>query len=74
MARLPNEEWLVQSIGGDTVVFRESDGYELVRVPSGDPGAIGPALRIVATTSLLDLEDRALALFWLGYFHAHAAG
>lgn len=71
MARLPSEDWLIQQIGGEVVLFRPGDEAEVVRYPAGDMDATAKAQKVIYDSPLLSAEDKCFAHFWSGYFYAH---
>lgn len=74
MAQLPNGDWLVQTIGPDTVVFHRYTEEEIVRVPSADANANALAQGAIHFDDRLSDEDKSFAHFWMGYFYAYATG
>ena len=71
MARLPSEEWLIQQIGGQVILFHEHTEEEVVRFDPGDGNAAAQAQKVIHESRLSD-EDKSMAHFWSGYFYAHA--
>lgn len=71
MARLPSQEWLIQQIGGDVILFQEGSEEEIVRFDPTNADATAKAQRVIWFSQLAD-EDKCYALFWCGYFYAHA--
>lgn len=75
MAQLPPDgEWLVQTIGTDTVIFHRYTEEEIVRVPSADGNANALAQKAIHFDNRLTEEQKAFAHFWMGYFYAYASG
>jgi len=72
MATLPGEQFLLQQIDGEVVLFDRYTEAEVVRFDPADPNSFGPALKTIWLTDLLDPEAKCFAAFWTGYFHAHA--
>ncbi|MFJ1765016.1 hypothetical protein ACIOD2_32145 [Amycolatopsis sp. NPDC088138] len=70
MAQLPSEQFLMQQIGPDVVLFDRYTEDEIVRYPVADQDATAKAQHKIATSSLGE-EDRCFAHFWAGYFWAH---
>lgn len=73
MARLPSEEYLIQQIDGQIVLFREYTEEEIVRFPVADADATSKAQKTIYDSNL-SAEDKCFAHFWCGYFHAYAHG
>lgn len=75
MAQLPPDgEWLVQTIGTDTVIFHPYTEEEIVRVPSDDADANARAQGAIHFSDRLTDEQKSFAHFWMGYFYAYATG
>jgi hypothetical protein len=72
MATLPGEQFLLQQIDGDVVLFDRYTEDEIVRFDPSNPNSFGPALKTIWLTDLLDPEQKCFAAFWTGYFHAHS--
>lgn len=70
MARLPSEEWLIQQIGGEVILFREYTEEEIVRYNASDGNAHARAQKTIYDSELSP-EDKCFAHFWCGYFWAH---
>lgn len=73
MARLPSEQWLIQQIGGEVVLFEQYTEREIVRFDPSDSDAAARAQSAIHDSELSD-EDKCFAHFWSGYFYAHASG
>ncbi len=71
MARLPSEQWLIQQISGEVILFQEYTEREIVRFDPSDANATCLAQKTIYDSELSD-EDKCFAHFWSGYFHAHA--
>lgn len=74
MAQLPGEEWLIQQIGGEVILYHRHTGEEIVRFNPSDANAAAQAQEAIANTDRLDVEQRSFAHFWSGYFYAHGRG
>ena len=75
MARL-SDRWLIQQIGDDdgtVIVFEEGTEAEVARWKAGDRASIGEGLNAVHASDQLTDDEKAMAVFWAGYFYAHAA-
>ncbi len=74
MARLPGrDDWLIQQIGGDVVLYQRGSEVEIVRFNPAEPESFGPAQQVIHESRLTD-EQKSMAHFWSGYFYAHATG
>lgn len=71
MARLPSEQWLVQMIDNQVIVYEEGPETEVVRYDNTDPNAAARAQKTIHDSELLSDEDKCFAHFWCGYFHAY---
>ena len=71
MARLPSEQFIIQQIDGQVVLFEEGSEREIVRFSSADANATAEAQKVIYDSDLSD-EDKCFAYFWSGYFYAHA--
>lgn len=69
MARLPSEEFLIQQIGNDVVLFEDGTERELVRFDITNRDTIAMAQGAIYNSEL-SAEDKAFAHFWSGYFYA----
>jgi hypothetical protein len=72
MAVLPSEEWLMQQIDGEVVLFHRYTEEELLRFNPFDGDEAAKAQKKIYDLGELDAEDKAFAHFWSGYFYAHA--
>lgn len=73
MARLPSEQYLIQNIGGEVILWEDGTEREIVRFDPSDANAAAQAQKIIWDSDLGD-EDKCFAIFWSGYFYAHATG
>lgn len=71
MARLPSEQYLMQQIGAQVVLFEDFTERQVVRFDPADGNAVANALDAIRGSELSD-EDKCYACFWAGYFHAYA--
>jgi hypothetical protein len=71
MARLPSEQYLMQQIGAQVVLFEDFTERQVVRFDPADGIAAANALDVIQASELGD-EDKCYACFWAGYFHAYA--
>lgn len=69
MAVLPNDDYLIQLIGENVILFHRYTEEELVRFNIGDPGEVAIAQRLIHELTELDEENKAFAHFWSGYFY-----
>lgn len=74
MAQLPGEEWLIQQIGGTVILFHRYTEEEIIRFSPNDANAAARAQGTIANDERLNMEQKAFAHFWSGYFYAHATG
>ncbi len=72
MARLPSETWLIQQIDGKVILFHEGTEEEIVNFDPKDGVAAAVAQGIIWHSDRLIDEDKCFAIFWSGYFYAHA--
>lgn len=72
MARLPGEEWLIQQIGSEVILFHEYTEEEIVRFNPADGNACAQAQKVIDDSDKLGTEQKTFAHFWSGYFYAHA--
>lgn len=72
MAQLPGEQWLMQKIGGEVILFHRDTEEELVRFSPFDPDATAKAQGVIAQLDQLNEEERSFAHFWSGYFYGCA--
>lgn len=74
MAQLPPDgTWLVQQIGGEVIVYHRDTEEEIVRFDPIDINAAAQAQAAIANSDALDVEQKAFAHFWSGYFYCAAA-
>lgn len=73
MARLPSEQWLIQQIGDEVILFQDGSEREIVRFDPSDGNRTAQVQKIIHDSELSD-EDKCFAHFWCGYFYAHATG
>lgn len=73
MARLPGEEWVIQQIDGQVVLFQTGTEREIVRFDPSDDVATARAQKQIHDSELSE-EAKCFAHFWSGYFFAHAQG
>lgn len=73
MARLPSEQFLIQHIGEQVILFEDMTEREIVKFDPTDSDAVARAQRIIFDSELGD-EDKCFAHFWSGYFYAYAGG
>lgn len=71
MSQLPSEDWLIQQIGGDVILFNRYTEEEIVKYSAHDKDATAKAQKVIYDSKLSD-EDKCFAHFWSGYFYAHA--
>jgi len=71
MARLPSEQYLMQQIGGEVILFEDYTEREIVRFDPSDTSATASALGVIRDSGLGD-EDKSFAPFWAGYFASYA--
>lgn len=72
MAQLPGEQWLIQQIDGEVILFHRDTEEEIVRFDPANPDHTALAQGAIARDPRLDQEQKSFAHFWSGYFHAHA--
>jgi len=68
VARLPSEEYLIQEIGGEVILFQQYTEAEVVRFDPRDMDAVAKAQKTIHDSKLSD-EDKCFAHFWSGYFY-----
>lgn len=73
MARLPSQQFLIQHIGPEVVLWEELTEREIVRFDPADADAAAKAQKVIHDSELTE-EDKCFAYFWSGYFYAHACG
>jgi hypothetical protein len=72
MAVLPGEEWIMQQIDGDVVLFHAYTEEEVVRFNPSDGDETAKSQKVIYDSERLNDEQKAFAYFWSGYFYAHA--
>jgi hypothetical protein len=72
MAQLPGENWLMQQIGGQVILFERGTERELLRFDPADGNDAARAQFTIHLLEELNAEQKSFAHFWSGYFHAHA--
>lgn len=73
MAQLPPDgQILVQLIGDDVVIFDRNTEFEYHKFDAGDANTIAIAQGKIWHDTRLSEEQRCYAIFWSGYFYAHA--
>lgn len=72
MARLPSEEYLVQQIGGNVVLFEDGSEREIAKAVLAEASSMARAQKVIHDSELTD-EDKCFAHFWFGYFYGAAA-
>jgi hypothetical protein len=73
MAQLPGEEWLIQQIGGQVILFHRYTEEEILRFDPADGNAAAIAQLTIHETDRLGPEQKCFAHFWSGYFYAYAS-
>jgi len=68
MARLPSQNYLMQQIGHDVVLFQEFTEEEIVRFDPSDANSAARAQKVIYDSEL-SAEDKCFAHFWSGYFY-----
>jgi hypothetical protein len=71
MAQL-GEDWLMQQIGGQVILFHRHTEEELLRFDPNDGNAAARAQKTIYDLDRLTDEEKCFAHFWSGYFYAHA--
>jgi len=72
MARLPSGDYLIQGLAdGSVFVFRDHTEAQIARFDPNDHDQLVNGLAAIYASELSH-EDTAMALFWSGYFYAHA--
>jgi hypothetical protein len=74
MAQLPSQDWLIQQIGTEVILFERDTEREIVRFDPSDQNAAAQAQKVIHDAPDLSDEDRCFAHFWSGYFYAYARG
>ena len=67
MARLPSQQYLMQQVGNDVVLWEDGSEVEIVRFNPSDSDAVAKAQKVIHD-SKLSAEDKCFAHFWSGYF------
>ena len=71
MARLPSDNFLVQQVGNDVIVFEDHTERVIARFDVTNRDAVAKAQKVIAHSELSP-EDKSFAHFWSGYFYAHS--
>lgn len=71
MARLPGEQYLMQQVGAQVILFEDFTEREIARFDPADGNAAAEALDVIRDCEMGG-EDKCHACFWAGYFHAYA--
>jgi hypothetical protein len=66
------ENWLIQQIGGEVILFQRYTEEEIVKFPAGDGDASAKAQKVIHDDDRLTDEEKCFAHFWSGYFYAHS--
>lgn len=66
------ENWLIQQIGGEVILFQRYTEEEVVKFNPNDPDAAAKAQKVIYDDDRLTDEEKCFAHFWSGYFYAHA--
>lgn len=66
------EDWLIQQIGGEVILFRRHTEEEIVRFDPSDGNAAAQAQKVIYDDDRLTDEEKCFAHFWSGYFYANA--
>jgi hypothetical protein len=66
------ENWLIQQIGGEVILFKRYTEEEIVRFPANDGDAAAKAQKVIHDSHQLTDEEKCFAHFWSGYFYAHS--
>lgn len=74
MAQLPSENYLVQLIDDDIVLFERYTERELVRFSAQSGDAVARGQKQIYDLKELSDEDKCFAHFWSGYFWAYGSG
>jgi hypothetical protein len=72
MARLPGENYVIQQIDGEVVLYHDYTEEEIVRFDPSNGDAMAKAQRVIHFSDKLSDEDKCFAHVWSGYFYAHA--
>jgi hypothetical protein len=72
MARLPSGDYIIQQLGNnDVFVFEDHTERQIARFNPTDHDQLVEGLATIGASDLSD-DDKAMALFWCGYFYAYA--
>lgn len=66
------ENWLIQQIGGEVILFQRYTEEEIVRFTAADGNQAAQAQKVIYDEDRLTDEEKCFAHFWSGYFYAHA--
>jgi hypothetical protein len=66
------EEYLIQQIGGEVILFHRHTEEEIVRYNVRDTKAMLVAQQVIDSHDRLNMQEKGQAHFWSGYFYAHA--
>lgn len=66
------ENWLIQQIGGEVILFQRYTEEEIVRFDPASANAAAVAQRVIYDDDRLTAEEKCFAHFWSGYFYAHS--
>jgi len=66
------ENWLIQQIGGEVILFHRYTEEEIAKFPASDSNLAAQAQKVIYDTDRLTDEEKCFAHFWSGYFYAHA--
>lgn len=73
MATLPGDNWLMQQIGDEVILFERYTEREILRFTASDGNSAAKAQLGIYSNEELTPEQKAFAHFWSGYFYAHAS-
>jgi hypothetical protein len=66
------EDWLIQQIGGEVILFHRYTEEEIVKFNPNDPDAAAKAQKVIHDDGRLTAEEKCFAHFWSGYFYARS--
>jgi len=66
------EDWLIQQIGDEVILFHRHTEEELIRFNPADANEAAVAQGTIFHLTELTAEEKSFAHFWSGYFYAHA--
>ena len=66
------DNWLIQQIGGQVILFERNTEEEIVRFDPADSNEAARAQKTIYDSDRLSDEEKCFAHFWSGYFYAHA--